>query len=134
MSKLDKLVTQAREHLEPGEAIQSAVQGTYDAKFMAGEIVRAGILLATHCRVVIYAKKAGVYELESFPYGSVSSFEHGKNMMGHHVTFHASGNRVHVKWIPVNTDIAAFTQQVTAATGAAQQWTPAPLATAVNQP
>ena len=128
MSKLDKLIDQARVHLEPGEAIRSAVLGTYAAKVMGSETVRAGILLATDRRVVFYAKKVTGYELESFPYGNISSFEQGKNMMGHNVTFHASGNRVHVKWIPADNNFAAFTQQVNAAMSGAYQPTPAPTA------
>ena len=118
MAKLDKLVDQARDHLEPGETIMAAVQGTYETKIMGNDTVRAGILIATDRRVVFYAKKLTGYELESFPYGNISSFEQGKNMMGHNITFYASGNRVHVKWIPTDANLAALTQQVKAAMNA----------------
>ncbi|WP_068434168.1 PH domain-containing protein [Piscicoccus intestinalis] len=112
MAKLDKLVAQAQDHLEPGETVRAAVQGQYEVKIMGSDTVRAGVLIATDRRLVFYAKKLTGYDLESFPYRSISSFEQSKNMMGHAVTFFASGNRVHMKWIPINTDLAAFTSAV----------------------
>ena len=39
------------------------------------------------------------FDLEVFPYKNISSFEMGKNLMGHHVSFFASGNKAKVKWI-----------------------------------
>ncbi|MGY1632234.1 PH domain-containing protein [Geodermatophilus sp. SYSU D01186] len=118
MAKLDKLIEQAREHLEPGEVIKGAVQGTYETKIMGSETVRTGILVATDRRVVFYAKKFTGYDLESFPYGNISSFEQGKNMMGHNITFYASGNRVHVKWIPTDENLVRLTEEVKAAMNA----------------
>lgn len=112
MAKMDKLVAQASEHFEPGETVRAAMQGTYETKILGSDTVRSGVLIATDRRVVFYAKKLGGYDLESFPYRSISSFEQSKNMMGHSVTFFASGNRVHMKWIPTNTDTAAFTAAV----------------------
>lgn len=112
MAKLDKLVAQAQDHFEPGEKARAAVQGTYETKIMGSDLVRSGVLIATDRRLVFYAKKLGGYDLESFPYRNISSFEQSKNMMGHAVTFFSSGNRVHMKWIPVNTDLAAFTSAV----------------------
>lgn len=124
MAKLDKLVAQAQDHLEPGETVRAAVQGQYEVKIMGSDTVRAGVLIATDRRLVFYAKKLTGYDLESFPYRSISSFEQSKNMMGHAVTFFASGNRVHMKWIPINTDLAAFTSAVK------QSMTPEPSAPA----
>lgn len=138
MAKLDKLTELAREHLEPGELVKGAVLGTYETKIMGSETVRAGILLATDRRVVFYAKKLTGYELESFPYGNISSFEQGKNMMGHNITFYASGNRVHVKWIPTDEALVRLTQEVKQAMSAkyvpTQPVQPAPPAAAVAQP
>ena len=110
MTKLDKLTEQAQGHLEAGEHIIAAVQGTYETKVMGGDRVRPGVLIATDRRVVFYAKKLGGYDLESFPYAHISSFEQGKNMMGHTVTFFASGNRVSMQWIKDGMD--AFTETV----------------------
>lgn len=134
MSKLDKLVDLARAHLEPGEAIRAAVLGTYETKIMGSDTVRAGILLATDRRVVFYAKKFTGYDLESFPYGNISSFEQGKNMMGHNITFYASGNRVHVKWIPTDNNLAALTDLVKAAMNASHRTAPASAPSAPAQP
>jgi hypothetical protein len=69
-------------------------------------------LIATDRRVVFFAKKLGGFDLESFPFGNISSFEHGKSMMGHSIAFHASGNRVQVKWLQPPADFAAFLEVV----------------------
>lgn len=99
MAKQDKLVSRAQEHLEPGEEILFSVLGTYECKLMGNDSVRSGVLIATDRRLVFYAKKMTGYELESFPYRTLSSFDAGKNMMGHNITFYASGNKAHVKWM-----------------------------------
>ncbi|MBM0255755.1 hypothetical protein [Micromonospora sp. 4G55] len=52
MAKLDKLVEQARAHLEPGEQIEAAVLGAYDTKMMGQSTVRNGVMLATDRRLV----------------------------------------------------------------------------------
>lgn len=108
MAKTDKLVEQAKDHLEQGETIDAVVQGTYEVKIMGNDSVRAGIFLCTDRRLVFYAKKMGGYDLESFPYGNISSFEQSKNMMGHSFSFFATGNRVHMKWIKSGEELAAF--------------------------
>lgn len=120
MAKLDKLTEQAKAHLEPGEEVLGAVQGTYETKIMGSDSVRTGSLIATDRRVVFYAKKLGGYELESFPYNNISSFEQGKNMMGHNITFFASGNKVHMKWIKTDKTLAQFTETVKKAMGSAR--------------
>jgi hypothetical protein len=109
MAKLDKLLEQAKGHLDPGEQVLAAVQGTYETKIMGSDSVRSGILMATQGRIVFYAKKLGGYDLESFAYGNISSFEQSKAMMGHTIAFFASGNKVSMKWI---NDAAAMQQFV----------------------
>ncbi len=99
MASEQKLLDRARQHLEPGEHIVAAVPGTYETKIMGSDSVRSGILIATDRRVLFYAKKLSGYDLESYPYASVSSIDQGKNMMGHKVSFYASGNKIEVKWI-----------------------------------
>ena len=59
---------------------------------------------ATDQRIVFYAKKLGGYDVESFTFGNISSFEQSKSMMGHQISFFASGNKVTLKWI---SDLAA---------------------------
>jgi hypothetical protein len=66
--------------------------------------------------LVFYAKKVGGYDLESFPYENLSSFEMSKGMMGHKMSFFASGNKVTMKWIKQG-DIPRFTETVRARMG-----------------
>lgn len=112
MAKIEKLLEQAKGHLDPGEQVLAAIQGTYEAKLMGSDHVRTGILLATQTRVVFYAKKLGGYDLESFRYANISSFEQSKSMMGHSVSFFASGNRVAMKWISDQAAMQAFVNTV----------------------
>ncbi|MBC9822745.1 PH domain-containing protein [Terrabacter sp. MAHUQ-38] len=111
MAKIDKLLEQAKAHLDPDEQVAAAIQGTYETKVLGSDSVRTGILIATQRRIVFYAKKLGGYDLESFEYKSVSSFEQSKSMMGHSISFFASGNKVNMKWI---SDAAAMQQFVSA--------------------
>jgi len=69
MGKADKLLEQAKQHLEPDEVVEAAVMGAYEAKLMGNDTVRNGVLVATDRRVVFYAKKLGGFDLESFPFG-----------------------------------------------------------------
>ena len=77
MGKADKLLEQAKPHLEPDEVVRAAVMGAYEAKVMGSDSVRNGVLIATDRRVVFYAKKLGGFDLESFPYRNISSFQQG---------------------------------------------------------
>jgi hypothetical protein len=112
LSKAEKLVEHAKVHLESDETIEAAVLGAYETKIMGSETVRNGVLIATDRRVVFFAKKLAGYELESYPFGNISSFEQGKSMMGHSITFYASGNKIHVKWINSVAELADFTTKV----------------------
>lgn len=118
MAKLDKLVGLATSHLEPAETILGAVQGSYETTLLGSKTTRAGVLIATDRRVVFYAKKLTGFEMESFPYRNISSFEQGKNLMGHTITFFASGNRVDMKWILEGPDLSVLTRHVKAAMSA----------------
>lgn len=99
MSKLNKLTKKAQEHMEPGEKVIASVLGAYSTKILGQNSNRNGVLIATDQRVMFYAKKFGGYDLESFPYSNISSFEQSKGMMGHKIKMFASGNEVEVKWI-----------------------------------
>jgi hypothetical protein len=112
MAKLDKLLDQAREHMDEGEEVLAAVKGSYEVKRMGSDSARAGILAATDHRLIFYAKKMGGYDFEVFPYDHISSIESGKGMMGHHVKFFASGNEVKLKWIDKKSDVPAFVETV----------------------
>lgn len=108
MAKIDKLLEQAKPHLNPGEEVLASVFGAYETKILGKDSVRNGVLIATGNRIVFFAKKLGGYDIESFEYRHVSSFEQSKNMMGHTVQFFASGNKVSVKWIADKEAMAAF--------------------------
>lgn len=112
MAKIDKLLDQAKDHLEAGEEVVAAVQGTYETKKMGNDWTRPGVLMATQKRLVFYAKKMGGYDLESFSYDKVSSYEQSKSMMGHAVAFFASGNKVTMKWISDAAALQTFSDVV----------------------
>lgn len=99
MASIDKNLAQLQQHLDPDEVVEASVLGAYETKIMGKDSVRNGIFVATNRRVVFFAKKLTGYDLESFPYENLSSFEMGKGMMGHTITFHASGNSGKMKWI-----------------------------------
>lgn len=97
--KLNKLLEKGKEYLDNEETVQQCVLGAYETEILGKDSVRNGIFMATEKRVVFYAKKLGGYDLESFPLENISSFESGKSMMGHKISFFASGNKVKMKWI-----------------------------------
>ncbi len=108
MAKKDKLLENAKIHLEPTEVIEAVVQGTYETTILGSDSVRSGILIAAQNRVVFYAKKLTGYELESFSYKSITSFEQSKDWMGHKIKFHSSGNNVSMKYISDLKDMQSF--------------------------
>lgn len=117
MSKLERFLEGAREHLEPGESILGAVLGAYETKILGQDTARKGVLIATSHRVLFFAKKLTGFELESFPYENISSFEQGKSMMGQRVSMFASGNKVAVKWINDPASLATVVEAVNARMG-----------------
>lgn len=118
MAKIDKLLEQAKPHLESNEQVLAAVVGQYETSILGADSVRTGVLIATQNRVVFYAKKLTGYDLESFAYSNISSFEQGKNMMGHNIKFFASGNKVAMKWISELKDMEKFVAAVKGHMGA----------------
>ena len=111
MAGKDKLMAQAAEHLD-GEIALASAEGSYETRMLGNDHVRKGVLIATDRRLVFFAKKLGGFQLESFPYANISSFEQGKNMMGGTVSFYASGNRVSVKWIAAKEDLRTLVDVV----------------------
>ena len=104
MAKIDKLVEQAKEHLDPNESVSAVVLGSYEIERLGQKSARKGIFLATDIRLVFFAKKLIGYDLEVFPYSNISSIEISKGIMGHTISFHASGNKVKMKWIQKQDD------------------------------
>ena len=113
MAKLDRLLSKAKTHFDQGERVLQAVAGSYEGKLMGKDAVRSGIFIATDQRLLFYAKKFTGYFSESFPYPNISSIEMGKNLLGHYITFFASGNHVTMKWI-AEGDVRAFADEVKA--------------------
>ena len=62
MAKIDKLLKQAKEHLDEGEQPLQTVLGAYETKIMGGDSVRNGIFIATDQRLLFYAKKLTGYD------------------------------------------------------------------------
>lgn len=117
MSKLEKLVAQARErHLDKDEPIVAVVAGQYEKKVMGADVLKAGVFIATPRRLVFFSKGWFSEAAEVFPLSSISSFEAGKSMMGHHFRFFASGNEVSMKWIQEG-DVARFSEFVRGSIG-----------------
>jgi len=104
---IEKQMTHAREHLEEGESPVEIVFGAYETKVLGSDSVREGVFIATDRRLVFFGKKMFGFDLESFPYSSISSIEFSKGFMGHTISFFASGNNVKMKWIKTD-NIAAF--------------------------
>jgi len=111
MANLGKLTKKAKEYLEPGEEIITGIRGEYETKILGGDSLRSGILLATNKRIIFYAKKLTGYDLEVFPYSTISSIEMGKGIMGYKITFFASGNKATLKWIKEG-DFQKFVSEV----------------------
>lgn len=109
--KLSKLVEQAKTHLDQDEEILFSILGAYETEILKNDTLRNGVFLATNKRLFFYAKKLTGYDSESFPYSNISSFEASKGMMGHAMSFYASGNKVKMKWINAG-DIDGFINHV----------------------
>lgn len=99
MAKIDKLIEQARQHLQPGEEVLAGVFGAYETKMLGKDTLRNGVLIATPDRIFFYGKRTFGYDSESFPFSNISSVETGKGLMGKTVTFFASGNKINMKYI-----------------------------------
>lgn len=102
----------AAAHLEPSETALAVVIGAYETKILGSDTTRNGILIATEGRLVFYAKKFGGYDLESFAYRNISSFEQSKSPMGHRISFFATGHKVAMKWITDLPAMQIFTETV----------------------
>ena len=105
MATQEKILTLIANHLQTEEQILThnekpiMVEGQYETKILNNDTIRKGYLISTNQRVIFYAKKFGGYEIESFPYATISSFEGGKNMMGNNLKIITSGNTAMIKWI-----------------------------------
>ena len=99
MGKYEKHLGLIKPHLKDGENIKFSVFRAYETKVMGNDSVRNGVFVATESRIVFFAKKLMGYDLEGFPFENISSIEQKKGLMGHTMTFYASGNKASMKWI-----------------------------------
>lgn len=109
---MSRLLREAQAHLGEGEVVLASVAGVYESELLGTDIPRNGLLVATDRRLVFYGKRFGGYDIESFPYENLSSFEQGRNLYGSYLHFFASGNRVEVKWVQRRRDLAALVAEV----------------------
>ena len=93
--KNERLLDQLTAQLDPDEQMLSTVFGTYSTGRVHTD--HDGVFAATDKRLVFHSEKPP--RTEVFPYGDISSVELGKNFMGHHISFYASGDKVSMKWI-----------------------------------
>jgi len=116
MANYKKNLRLVNEHLQEDEEIKFSIFGVYEYELMGGDTVRNGIFVATDRRIVFFAKKMVGYDFESFPFENISSIEKSKGMVGHAITFYASGNKVKIKWIDKG-DVNEFSDYVNSMLG-----------------
>ena len=112
MSSYTKNLKLVKKHLQKNESIITWIEGRYIKK----ELLRKGILIATEARIIFFANKIIGFDLESFPFGSISSYEHSKELLGHRIKFFASGNEVKIKWIH-STSLSEFSNYINSKIG-----------------
>ncbi len=76
-----KDLVKAKEHLHPNESIVQWSNGLCESKILGKETKRNGIVVATNKRVFIFVSKMFGYELEEFPFATMSSIEYGKGLI-----------------------------------------------------
>lgn len=113
MAGLKKNLKELQPHLSEGEEVLAHVFGAYETKIMGNDSLRNGLMAATNKRLIFFAKKTFGFDMEMFEYSNISSVEASKSMMGHTITFFASGNKASLKWIHEG-DVPAFIETVRA--------------------
>jgi len=84
-------------HLDPGEWVDAVVFGFYEGRMLGSDVTRKGLLAATNLRLVFYGHKMMGYDLESFNYDKISSFEETVSMGSRTYSFFASNNQAKLK-------------------------------------
>ncbi|MDX1545599.1 MAG: PH domain-containing protein [Rhodothermales bacterium] len=89
-----------KEHLDPGEEPKVWVAGVSDIESMGRETESSAVLLATDRRVFFYCMRGlGGYDMETFPFGNISSLETSKRMGLDAVRLFATGNQAELRKI-----------------------------------
>ena len=113
--KIDKLLDLfEKDHLELNETPLAVVKGDYEGVAIGEYGPKAGILIATNQRLVLFINKLFGYELESFPYSNIASLESSKKFLGHRIRFFTSGNKCTMSHITEHRlkDINGFIKQI----------------------
>ena len=92
----NKKAERAKKHLQPGEEVLYWTAGVCESTLMGHATKRNGIILATRIRVVIVIEKMFGFELEEYPYHTLSSIENSKGLLGYSLTLIASANRTKI--------------------------------------
>jgi hypothetical protein len=108
----DELLAEARRHLGAGEEVLGALAGDY-ASAAVFQIRSPGALVATDHRLVFYGRKPVGYDLETMPYGAISSISAGESASGREVAVFAAGNEVRLGGIG-SGDVDGFVSLVEA--------------------
>lgn len=88
-----KDLIRAKEHLQPSETVVEWSNGVCESTMFGKETTRTGIVIATEKRLFVFVPKMfNSFDLEEYPYATMSSIEYGKGMLGHTAKFIASGN------------------------------------------
>jgi hypothetical protein len=103
-----------REQLGPGEEVLKHVTGIDESvKRLGVSDPRLVFLVATNKRLIFYRAQVVGYELKSFRYESISSFEVSKGFVYTTLRFTASGNDVTVEKIDEDaTEFVLLVQQL----------------------
>ncbi|AXV07590.1 hypothetical protein DVS28_a2911 [Euzebya pacifica] len=102
--------------LDPDEAVEALLAGTYDSDMFGQDTIRSGVLAATDRRVVLYGTRTSGYDSESIRYERISSVEAGRTMTGGKVTVHTSNDKLAMSMINVG-DTEAFVALVRSRAG-----------------
>jgi hypothetical protein len=107
----NQFLAEARSHLGAGETVIDAVVGDY-ASAAVFETRSPGVLVATDHRLVFYGRKPVGYDLETIPYGAISSISASESTTGHEVAVFAAGNEMALGGIRRPEGVAGFVSLV----------------------
>lgn len=114
ITKRSKKRMKGIERVLEGEDVIDAVSGAVDGKVLGNAKGKQnGVLVLTGNRVIFYYKKMlGGYMTEDYPISKISSVNFGMGMMGGEIKLHASGNDLHMVWIPKDEGAEEFAKAI----------------------
>jgi PH (Pleckstrin Homology) domain-containing protein/putative oligomerization/nucleic acid binding protein len=109
--RLRKRLGKAEQVLLEGEDILDGATGMIHVRRMGQQTARAGVVVTTDRRVILFTTKLGGYDVQDFAYGLLTSVDHKKGVMYGDLHLNAAGDRAHVKQIP-RGDIERLAQSI----------------------